>query len=115
MKKIVVRKFDGDWQESGLCYEEELKGFTHKNNCDDLYVIFRNSAGSVNSYNIIEVGQFEEGVVSCRCKFRWYSDWKKQVELVSKFFQGEFQRKPNAVIVNHSTIVKLEDAEETTG
>lgn len=109
MKLILARKYDGPWSISALDYKTDKSPRV----TDTLYLLFRNAAASVNSYEIVDVEiDDKEQVISCQCRIWSYKDWAKEIFRIVKFFEDSYQKVPNILVANDETFRKI-DAQST--
>lgn len=115
IKKIYCAKYDGPWSESALDYEKELKHFRKNPFCkgksekeiDDLYMVFRNAAGSVNSYKIEETTIPNPEVCEFESKFQTLESWDAQIHAAAQLFYDKFEIVPTIMNAHPSTIEAL--------
>lgn len=114
MKKIIAKKYDGDWSESDLDYDKESKVGIFKLNGEDAYLNFRNAIAGVNTYNIVDL-EFVDEVSSLQGKFRTYEYWDKQLAQMGKYFCTHFNLWPMILLANDQTLMKIDQLNNADG
>lgn len=105
MKKIIVKKYDEEWGESGLDYDKELKRLKN----EDIYLAFRNSRSSINSYAIIDLKSEGDGIyTSCEFQIKGFEHWDRNIFQFCHYFEKQFTTKPHILIANINTLNKID-------